>query len=66
MNHERAVISGSVKRAWGWSGWGVEGRSEYLGVLRRQCMPGLQVEHTRGLPFDGGSQEHRFVNGKRE
>ena len=45
---------------------GVEGRGEQLGILSRQDVPGLQVEHARSLSLDRGAHEHRLVHGERE
>ena len=66
MNHARTVVSGCLESAWGWSGRGVEGGSEHFGIRGRRCVPRLQVEDTRGRVLDGGTQEHRLVNGQRE
>ena len=66
MNHERPVGSGGSKRARGWSGWCVEGSSKNLCVLRRQCVPRLQIDYTYGLALNRGTQERRLVHGQRK
>ena len=45
MNHARAIVSCRLLSARGRSGGGIEGRSELLGILRRQDMSGLRFKH---------------------
>ena len=71
LNPEGRMLSRHGPRAHrsfgrGRSGWGVEGGSEHPGVLGRECVPGLQVEDTRGLALDGGTQERGLVDRQRE
>ena len=65
MNHARAIVAGRLESARG-RGWrSVEGRSEPLGSLRGENVPGLRFKHTLRFALYRRTQKDRLVYGKR-
>ena len=62
MNHARAIVSCRLLSARGRSGGGIEGRSELLGILRRQDMSGLRFKHMYCLALNRCAQENRLMH----